>query len=81
MSCVELSLYVPVAMNCCVSPRATDGFSGVTAIELRAMTVREVFPETPFKVAVIMLVPPATPVAFPPEVIVATLVVPEVQVA
>jgi hypothetical protein len=31
--CVLLSLYVPVAVNCCVSPLAADGFAGVTVID------------------------------------------------
>ena len=35
--CVLLSVYVPVAVNCCVNPLVTDGFAGVTLIELRAM--------------------------------------------
>src|SRR6267378_2697989 len=35
-SCVELSLNVPVAVNCCVFPAATDGFVGVTAIDTSA---------------------------------------------
>ena len=30
-SCVVLSLNVPVAANCCVTPSAIDGFVGVTA--------------------------------------------------
>jgi hypothetical protein len=34
--CVELSLNVPVAVNCCVFPTATDGFAGVTAIDASA---------------------------------------------
>jgi hypothetical protein len=57
-----------------------DGFSGVTAMELRETTVRVVLPEMPFIVAVIVLVPPATAVAFPPAVMVAVAVVPELQV-
>ena len=32
-SCELLSLYVPVAVNCCVVPLAIDGFAGVTAME------------------------------------------------
>lgn len=32
---VELSLYVPVAMNVSVVPTETMGFAGVTAIDLR----------------------------------------------
>jgi len=30
---VEASLYVPVAVNCCIPPAASDGFSGVIAID------------------------------------------------
>src|SRR5207245_10319230 len=36
-TCVELSLNVPVAVNCCVSPLATEGFAAVTAIDTRAV--------------------------------------------
>ena len=32
---VELSEYVPVAVNCCVVPRLIDGLVGVTAIETK----------------------------------------------
>jgi hypothetical protein len=31
--CELLSLYVPIAVNCCVNPFATVGFDGVTAID------------------------------------------------
>jgi hypothetical protein len=31
--CVELSLYVPVAANCCVDPKGIDGVAGVSLIE------------------------------------------------
>ena len=34
--CVLPSVKVPVAVNCSVSPRAIEGFAGVTAIELNA---------------------------------------------
>jgi hypothetical protein len=37
--CVLLSLYVPVAVNCCVDPLATDGFAGVTAMDCSDATV------------------------------------------
>ncbi len=37
--CVLLSVYVPVAVNCCVLPLATDGFAGVTEIDESAMPV------------------------------------------
>jgi hypothetical protein len=33
------SLYVPVAVNCCVYPAGMEGFAGVTAIDTRAMPV------------------------------------------
>jgi hypothetical protein len=32
-TCVELSLNVPVAVNCCVAPLVIEGFPGVTAID------------------------------------------------
>jgi hypothetical protein len=33
MFCVVLSLYVPVAVNCCVVPAGIAGLTGVTVIE------------------------------------------------
>ena len=36
---VEPSVYVPVAVNCSVRPLATDGFTGVTAIDVNAAAV------------------------------------------
>ena len=33
---VLLSVYVPVAVNCCVFPIGTDAFAGLTAIETSA---------------------------------------------
>src|SRR5438270_749135 len=75
--CVELSVNVPVAVNCCVVPLATLGLAGVTAIEVNAaaVTVSTVEPVTPLKVALIVEVPVPTPVARPAVVMVATLVV------
>jgi hypothetical protein len=35
-SCVLPSVYVPVAVNCCVVPRGIDGVEGLIAIETRA---------------------------------------------
>lgn len=35
IACLLPSLYVPVALNCCVFPAATDGVAGVTAIDVR----------------------------------------------
>jgi hypothetical protein len=83
--CVELSEKVPVAVNCFVALFAIEGFAGVTAIDTRvgavAVTVRVVVPLMAPEAALIVLVPAATPVANPPALIVATLVVCEVHVA
>jgi hypothetical protein len=35
--CVLPSLYVPVAVNCCVPPFAIDGFAGVTIIDTKLL--------------------------------------------
>ena len=81
--CVELSLNVPVAVNCCVFPAATDGFAGVTAMDVStaAVKVNEVVPLTAPEVALIVTGPPAfTPVAKPAALIVATVVSDELQV-
>ena len=57
--CVLLSLYVPVAVNCCVYPAATDAVPGVTAIEANtgAVTVNVVEPWIVPEVAVIVVAP------------------------
>jgi hypothetical protein len=49
MSCVELSLNVPVAVNCFVLPMGLVELLGVTAIETRlaAVTVSVALPVTP----------------------------------
>src|ERR1700733_12704487 len=80
--CVEPSLNVPVAVNCCVAPLAIDGFAGVTAIDcsVAAVTVSKVEPEIDDDVAVIVEVPTPAPLARPAALIVAMVVVPEVQV-
>jgi len=80
--CVELSLNVPVAVNCCVFPAATDGFAGVTAIDTRVafVTVSVVDPTTLPLVALIVELPAFTPVAKPEALIVATVVVPDAHV-
>ena len=51
--CVVPSVYVPVAVNCCVPPLAIDGFAGVTAMDtsVAAVTVSVVLPETAPEVA------------------------------
>jgi len=82
MSAVEASLKVPVAVNCCVRPRAMDGLGGVTAIEVSEMTVSVTagVEVTPPCAAVICVVPAATAVANPVVEIVAVAVEEEFQV-
>ena len=79
---VLLSVYVPVAVNCCVRPLAIDGLAGVTAMDcsVAAVTVNTVEPATDPDVAPIVLVPTPAPVAKPPLVMVAVPVVPDAQV-
>jgi hypothetical protein len=81
-SCVELSLNVPVAVNCCVFPAGTDGFAGVTAIDdsVAAVTVSVVDPTTLPLVALIVEVPTFTAVAKPAALIVAFAGVPDAHV-
>jgi hypothetical protein len=84
MFCVELSVYVPVAVYCWVLPLGMEALAGVTAIETRfgLVTVREAVPLTEADVAVMVTGPPAaTPVANPAALIVAVAVAEEVQVA
>jgi hypothetical protein len=80
--CVELSVNVPVAVNCSVAPLATDGLAGVTAMEANVAdpTVSTVEPVMLPLFAEIVEVPVATPVATPEALIVATEVVAEDQV-
>ena len=61
---------------------AMDGFAGVTAMDCRvaAVTVSTVEPEIAPEVALMLLVPVPTAVASPPAVIVAVVVVADVQV-
>src|SRR6266478_2112692 len=75
MSCVLLSLKVPVAVNCFVVPTAILEFAGITAIEtsVAALTVREALPVTPPELAVIVVLPVPTAVAKPEELTEATL--------
>src|SRR5258706_322653 len=85
--CVVVSLYVPVAVNCCVRPLATDGAAGVMArlVSVAAVTASVAVPVTPLLVAEIVVVPTATLVATPRDPaafeIVAVATVPEDQVA
>src|SRR5271163_1264337 len=77
--CVEPSLNVPMAVNCCVAPLVIEGFAGVTAIDcsVAAVTVSTVEPEIDDDVAVMVEVPTAAPVASPDALIVAVVVVPD----
>src|SRR5271167_5013755 len=80
--CVELSLYVPVAVNCCVLPAATDGFTGVTAMDtsVAAVTVSVVLPTTLPLVAEIVVLPAFSADANPPLLIVAVTVLDDAHV-
>ena len=82
-SCVDLSLYVPVAANCVRVPTGTEAFAGVTAIDCStgAVTVSAAVPTTLFTVAVIVVDPGVKVVADPPGAIVATDVLDEFHVA
>src|ERR1700691_5001095 len=75
------SLYVPVAANCCVVPRAKDGPAGVTAIDTRTgcptLSVADAAMEP--AVAVIVAVPTPAPVANPLVATEATVVGDELQ--
>jgi hypothetical protein len=70
---VELSVYVPVAVNCCGRPAATLGSAGVTAMDVSSAgsTVSVVLPLTPSSVAETVVVPSARVVARPAASIVA----------
>jgi len=72
-----------VALNCFVLPLATDGFTGVTAIDTNTggPTVKIVLAVIPAELALIWDVPCATPVATPRAVMVATAVLDETHVA
>ena len=74
--CLLPSLYVPVAVNCCVVPAGTDGFAGVTAIDtsVGGVTVNVVDPPIEPSVAWIVALPVDIPVANPAPFMVATLV-------
>ena len=73
-SSVPPSVYVPVALNACVVPRANEGFAGVTAMETSAgaVTVSVAVPEIEPEVALIPALPIATPCASPDPLTVAT---------
>ena len=66
-SWVVVSVYVPVAVNCCVVPLAIEGVGGVTWIETSVadVTVSWVVPAKPPNAAEIVTVPAAAPLAKP----------------
>ena len=72
-----------MAVNCRVVPIAKLAGLGVTEIDLStlAVTVNVAVPLTPLRVAVTALEPAATAVAIPDELIVATAVFADVQLA
>lgn len=72
---------VTVAVNSCWPEGLTCAEAGDTTTLTTLLTVRLVVPLTPLNVAVIVEDPTETAVASPFELIVATLVVPDVQVA
>jgi hypothetical protein len=80
--CVLPSLYVPVAVNCCVAPLEMIGFVGVTTIDVStaaAVTVKVVEPLTEPDAASIVELPAPTAVAKPAPLIVAADVFEELQ--
>ncbi len=74
---------VPVAVNCCVVPRAMLGVAGVTAMDasVALVTVKVAVPDMSPEVAVMVVVPAATDAARPALLIVATAVSDELHVA
>jgi len=81
---LELSAKLPVAVSCVLPPAVIIGFVGEIVIDCRAAVVTvsvvlAVIAALEFAVAVMVVVPAAIAVASPPEVMVATLGVPVVQ--
>src|ERR1700730_18236764 len=72
--CKLPSLYVPVAVNCCLSPAAIEALAGVTATEARTgeVTVNMAVPCTVPEAAVIVVLPTIKPLAKPAALIVAS---------
>ena len=82
MSCVLVSVKVPVAVNCFVVPMAMLGLAGVTAIETRValVTVSEVVPLTEPDAAVMVAGPGPVLVARPEALMEATFTLEEDQI-
>src|ERR1019366_4131537 len=66
-SCVLLSLYVPVAVNCCVVPFAIEAVAGVTEMETRIGVLTSTLAEPVTEPEVVMMVdvPSMLPVTSP----------------
>jgi len=69
MSCVLVSLNVPIAVNCFAVPTAMREFAGVTAIEIKVapLIVSDAVPLTEPELAVMVATPEPMPVARPVE--------------
>ncbi len=69
MSCVVVSLKVPVAVNCLVAPMGIVELAGTTVSETRValVTVAAAVPLIPPELAVTVMLPAAMPVARPDE--------------
>lgn len=83
MSCVVPSVKVPVAIKGCIAPSGITGIAGVTAIDTSAadVTVSVAEPVIEPKLAVILLLPVATPLTSPWLFTDAIVELPEVQAA
>ena len=69
------SKYVAVAVNCTFVSMAADGLTGVTAMLFTGLvTVSVLVPVWPSSVALMVVVPGATPVARPPFAVIVALV-------
>lgn len=79
--CELLSVYVPVAVNCCVRPAEIEGFAGITAIDTSAgaVTIKVVEAVTEPEAAPIVVLPCASAAASPEEPIVAAAVFEELH--
>lgn len=75
------SAYVPIAIICCVKPLAIAGAVGVSAMDCSAAaeTATGVLPDTPFNVAITIVLPKETPVSVPEALIPATAGTDELQ--
>jgi len=80
--CVLVSLNVPVAVNCWVVPLGIEGLAGVTAMDtsVATVTVSVVEPVTLPEVAWMVALPVPAAVASPAVLLLATVVLSEVQV-